>query len=170
MKEQLDQELICHLTENRALPKLVILGIGNEVNGDDAAGVLIVRKIKKKLPTIAQVRLIEGSIAPENYSKKIREFDPDWIWLIDAAHTGAIPGAVKFIPLENIAEIGANTHRLSPNLLLYYLHLQFDFKALMIGVQPENIQSFSSISARVRKSINNTSEFLLHWIKSTYKI
>ncbi len=170
LKEQLDQALTSHLAKNKSLPKIVIVGIGNELNGDDGSGVFVVRKLIKNLHINDNLLLIEGSIAPENYSGVIRKFDPDWIWLIDAASIDDEPGTVQLIDLDLVDEIGANTHRLAPTLLLSYLSMEINFKAFLIGINPETIEPFSKVSDSVQKSIKNTSKFLLRWLLNTYNI
>lgn len=167
LNAQLDQALTNHLAKNKQTPRLTILGIGNELNGDDAAGILIVRNLKNKL-TIDKIQLIEGSIAPENYSAVIRKFMPDWIWLIDAAAFGEQPGNVQLFESSQIQSVGANTHRLSPDLLISFLQIDSNAKGFLIGIEPNMVDPFSEISPVVKNSIRETSKFLLHWLKNTY--
>ena len=170
MNEQLNQALTNHIANKSELPRLTILGIGNELNGDDAAGVLIVRYIKQKLPKFDQIQLIEGSIAPENYSSVIRKFNPDWIWLIDVANFGEYPGCIRLFDPSRIETMSADTHRLSPDLLISYLQLDTNAKAFLIGIQPEVVDPFSEISPAVKKPIQETTKFLLRWLQNTYNI
>ncbi len=170
LNEQLNQALTNHLANKSLLPRLTILGIGNELNGDDGAGVLIVRYLKKKLPKFDQIQLIEGSIAPENYSSVIRKFNPDWIWIIDAAVFGENPGCVQLFDPSRIETLATNTHRLSPNLLVSFLQLDTNAEAFLIGIQPEVVDPFSEISPAVKRSIQETSKFLLRWLQNTYNI
>jgi len=170
LNEQLNLVLTNHLANNLDLPRLTILGIGNELNGDDAAGVLIVRNLTKKLPKFDKIQCIEGSIAPENYSSVIRKFNPDWIWLIDAAVFGENPGCVQLFDSSRIKTNAADTHRLSPDLLISFLQLDTNAKAFLIGIQPEVVDPFSEISPAVKKSIQETTKFLLRWLQNTYNI
>lgn len=170
MSEQLDQAKTNHLAKNNSLPKIAIIGIGNELNGDDAAGVLIVRKIKNNLPENRQILIVEGSTAPENHTGVIRNFKPDWIWLFDAADLGDKPGSVQLIDLEKVQSIGADTHRLAPTLLLSFLSLEMEFKAFLFGINPESVEPFTEVSDTIEKSIENTSKFFLLWLKNTYNI
>jgi hydrogenase 3 maturation protease len=170
LNKQLNQALTNHLASNDQLPRLTILGIGNELNGDDAAGVLVVRTLKKKLLKFDQIQLIEGSIAPENFSGIIRNFYPDWIWLIDVAALGELPGQVQLFDSSMIETVGANTHRLSPHLLITFLQIDSNVKGFLIGIEPAVIDPFSEISPVVYKSIQETSKFLLRWLVKTYNI
>ncbi len=146
------------------------MGIGNELNGDDAAGILIVRNLKNKLPKCDQIQLIEGSIAPENYSGVIRRFNPDWIWLIDAAAFGERPGNVQLFDSSMIKTVAANTHRLSPDLLISFLQIDSTALGFLLGIEPAVIDPFSEISPAIKKSVRDTSKFLLRWLQKTYNI
>jgi len=149
---------------------LTILGIGNELNGDDGVGVLIVRHLKKRLSKFDQIQLIEGSIAPENYSSVIRKFNPDWIWLIDAAVIGKNPGDVQLFDPSSIETVVANTHRMSPRFLISFLQIDTNAVAFLIGIQPEVVDPFSEISPAVKRSIQETTKLLLRWLQITYNI
>jgi hydrogenase 3 maturation protease len=168
LSEQLNQELTNHLAKNKHIPRLVILGIGNEMNGDDAAGVLVVRKLKKLLPKNDQLFLIEASIAPENYTSLIKKLKPDWIWIIDAADVGIEPGGFQLVEISTIDEIGANTHRISLSLLISYLHSELKTEISVFGIQPVSIDPFTDLSRPVKNTIQQISKILLLWLKNTY--
>jgi hydrogenase 3 maturation protease len=170
LKEQLDQALTSHLAKNNTLPNLAIIGIGNELNGDDAAGVLIVRHLNKSIINSDKLLLIEASIAPENFTGVIRKFKPDWVWIFDAAGLNLKPGAFQLINLGDVESIGADTHRLPPTLFLNYLQLENDFHPFLFGIQPESVEPFSELSPPVKNTIKETSKFLLQWLQNTYNI
>ncbi|HSM23768.1 MAG TPA: hydrogenase maturation protease, partial [Anaerolineaceae bacterium] len=159
MSEQLDQALKSHLAKNKLLPKLVILGIGNEINGDDAAGVLIVQTLKKAISNSDQVILIDASIAPENFTGEIRDFCPDWIWIFDAAGLDRHPGTLQLIDLDSVASQGANTHRIAPTMFLSYLQLELNFQTFFFGIQPNSVDPFSEVSLPVKRTIQITTNY-----------
>ena len=159
-----------HLAKTGEPPRLSIVGIGNELNGDDAAGVLILRILKRRLPVDKRIQLLEGSIAPENYASTISRFSPDWLWLVDAADFRENPGSLKLIDLDRI-EIGVpSTHSLSPDLLFSIFNLNTQVKIFFFGIQPESVESFTEPSGVIHKTIRNTANFLLHWTKFAYNI
>lgn len=170
LSEQLDQALKSHLAKNDCLPKLVILGIGNELNGDDAAGVILIQKLKKAISNSDQVKLIEASIAPENFTGVIRDYCPDWLWIFDAAEMCQKSGTLQLIDLDQLDSIGANTHRISPTMFLSYLQLELDFKTFFFGIQPISVEPFSDVSSPVKRTIQTTAIFLLQWLRNTYNI
>jgi len=63
---------------------VVILGIGNQLRGDDFAGSLVARKLGQELKK-NYVTVFDGGIVPENFTGMIKREDPSHIILIDAA-------------------------------------------------------------------------------------
>ena len=71
--------------------RVAILGVGNESNGDDGAGVRVVRELAARMPATPGVLLIDAGTAPENFTGPLRRFRPELVIEIDAAHLGAAP-------------------------------------------------------------------------------
>lgn len=131
--------------------KVAIVGVGSDMRGDDAAGVEVVRRLKRVL-TSRRVMLIEGGVAPENFTSKIVRFKPSHVVFIDAADIGVEPGGVNLIEPEKI--IGsAFTHRLPLSILSDYLRAKTGAKVLLVGIQPENVTFCNKISKRVDSAI-----------------
>jgi hydrogenase 3 maturation protease len=65
--------------------RIAVVGIGNELNGDDAAGILAARKLSKKYcPQKVDENsphpvfiVIEAGLAPEAFTGPLRRFRPD---------------------------------------------------------------------------------------------
>lgn len=131
--------------------RVVIVGVGSELRGDDAAGLEVVRRLKRIL-TSRRVMLVEGGAAPENFTTKIKRFNPTHIVFIDAADIGGEPGSVTLIAPERIVG-SAFTHRLPLSFLADYLKTQINARILVIGIQPENLKFSDKISQRVERAI-----------------
>lgn len=162
----LNQALTNHLATNNFVPKITIVGIGNELNGDDGAGVLIARKIKKALSFSENLLIVEGSIAPENFSAPVRRFKPDWIWLIDAADLKHNPGYIEIITLEEIDGVTVFAHGLPLSIFGKYIQSETGASVIIFGIQPENLEPFTQISKVIGKSIDLISEELISWLKN----
>jgi len=162
----LDQALTNHHVTNSFVPKIAIVGIGNELNGDDGAGVLVARKIKPALSFSEKLSIVEGSIAPENFSAPIRRFKPDWIWLFDAADLCRQPGHIEIITLEEINGVTVFAHGLPLSIFGKYLQSETGASVIIFGIQPENLEPFTKISEVVGKSIDRLSEELISWLKN----
>jgi hydrogenase 3 maturation protease len=96
--------------------------------------------------------LVEGGAAPENFTTKIKRFNPTHIVFIDAADIGGEPGSVTLIAPERIVG-SAFTHRLPLSFLADYLKTQINARILVIGIQPENLKFSDKISQRVERAI-----------------
>ncbi|MBN2303967.1 MAG: hydrogenase 3 maturation endopeptidase HyCI, partial [Anaerolineae bacterium] len=79
-------------TQNNPQPRVALVGIGHELNGDDAAGLAVVRALLPLAEGRDRVSLIDAGPAPENCTGPLRAFAPDLVLLIDAAQMGEEPG------------------------------------------------------------------------------
>ncbi len=109
----------------------ILMGIGNELNGDDAIGVLIARELKKRLK---DWKIIDAGIMPENYISKIEKLNPDLLVMVDAIEDeGLSPGDVKIVEPSSIGKLILSTHSIPLSVLYGYLS-QFIPKIIIIGI------------------------------------
>jgi hydrogenase maturation protease len=71
----------------------IVIGVGNELRGDDAAGLVVVRLLQRKLPAGVQAAACEGEpvsllAAWEGHERAI---------VVDATESGAEPGTIRRI-------------------------------------------------------------------------
>ena len=107
-----------------ALPPLLarrwlLVGIGNDLRGDDGFGPLLARRlIARSLPAI------DAGMAPENVTGPILRAAPEVLILADATDLGAAVGTVRLLAATDLAEGGTSTHDPSLTMLLAYLEAQ----------------------------------------------
>ena len=89
--EKLFEELCDWL---RGFEKLVVMGIGNPLRGDDFVGVEVARRLRK-LVSRESVIIFECETVPENFLGKVEEAKPSHVLLVDAAAIGLEAGGVK---------------------------------------------------------------------------
>jgi len=135
----------------------IVLGIGNRLGGDDAAGTLVVdmltqRQHKTKTLYSREITIIDAGTAPESYTSVIRQRRPDLLILVDAADMGLPPGALRTIPPEKISVLSFSTHHMPLSMFISYVE-EFCGEVLLIGVQPERTEMGERISKAVRKSM-----------------
>lgn len=147
--------------------KLVILGIGNPLKGDDALGLKILRRLRGKVPR--NVKVIEGGIAPENFIGKIRRLRPSHVLLIDAALFGGKPGETKMISIENIPSVTISTHLMPLYMVAGLIKEETDAKILLLGIQPKNLNLGEEISQEIKESIEETAEIIIEAINRAEK-
>lgn len=141
------------------MSRVVIVGIGSEFRGDDAAGVLVARNLKKSVKS-PNVLIIEAGVAPENFTSEIRKFKPSHVILVDAADFEAEPGT--FIFTDSSAAIGQSisTHKLPLSFLSDYLRNQTSAKVLLIGIQPAGAGLSNEMCKKVEDAVDEVTEVL----------
>jgi hydrogenase 3 maturation protease len=133
--------------------RLVVLGIGNELDGDDAAGVLVVRSLQVISAGLDNLLPVEGGIAPENFTGKIRRFEPDVVLMVDAADFGAAPGSVRQLDLEEMDGFSASTHTLPPSVLANFLTVEMGCAVLFLGIQAGTLEFDRPVTPLVGKGV-----------------
>jgi len=129
--------------------KVVIVGIGNFLRGDDGFGPKLIEKIKNS----AQVVCLDAGTAPENYTGKIIKENPDTILIVDAVHLDLSPGEYDILKPSEIVKSGFTTHDISPRMFLEYLEKETNANIYFLGVQPENVSFGNEMSENVKKTL-----------------
>jgi len=122
---------------------VVVVGIGHDLRGDDAAGVLAARRLQgytigadvgatHMLPLLA----IDAGPAPENVTGAVRRFAPDLVLLVDAADLGEPPGTVRWLDWRETSGLSASTHALPLYVLAGYLVSELGCAVALLGIQP----------------------------------
>ena len=142
--------------------KIVIIGIGNIIRGDDGFGPLLIEKIKDE----AKVICLDGGTAPENYLGKIAKEDPDTLLIVDAVHLGKKPGEYEILRREDIVKCGFTTHDISPVMFIEYLTKETKASIYMLGVQPLSIELGSEISKKLGVALDEVSGKILEVVNA----
>jgi len=143
----------------------IVLGIGNRLGGDDAAGTCVVDMLNRGrhranalLPP--EIMAIDAGTAPESYTSVIRQHRPDLLILIDAADMGLPPGVLRVITREKISILSFSTHNIPLSTFISYVE-EFCGEILLVGVQPERTEIGNGLSKAVRKSVKKLAETIL---------
>jgi len=138
--------------------RVVILGIGNELRNDDAAGLKIVENLKKKLPE--RIKIINCGQVPENFSRQIIDFNPKYIIIIDIVDFNGKPGEINNINTDNIQGFSFSTHNYDLSLFIKYISFFSKAKFKIIGIQPKSIEFGTKISSEVQEAIEKLTKYL----------
>jgi hydrogenase 3 maturation protease len=134
-------------------PRVAVVGIGNELNGDDGVGVLVARNLKSALserPDLSKrVKVIEAHTAPESFTGPLRRFAPDLVILVDAAYLEKEPGADEWIDWQNTEGCSACTHGLPPTLFAKFLMAELGCRVRLVGIQPVHLDFDRPMSVEV---------------------
>lgn len=137
--------------------RIVILGIGNNTRGDDAAGIRTIQKLEDKLDS-ENLLLINCVNTPEKFTSKVKKFEPDKVLLIDSIDSGSETGTITLAKSSDVSSYSVSTHRLPLSKLMDYLEKETGGKIRLLGIQVENIGRSTEISQDVKESIDEIVE------------
>src|SRR5512133_1670930 len=149
--------------------RVAVMGIGNELNGDDAAGVLAARILKQQqeergsLPRSSALLVIEAGPAPESFTGKVRRFAADVVLLIDAAELGDPPGTVHAFDWSAAQGLSASTHTLPPSMLAEFLSRELNCPVALIGIQPKSLELDAGLSDEAAQAAQRVAADIGAW-------
>ena len=155
--------LLHQLTNNRAKPaRIAVLGVGNPLRSDDAAGALVARALSECecARDTEHLLVIEAGQAPENSTGELRRFAPDLVLIIDAADMGEETGTIQWVPAEDIDGMSASTHSLPLSMLARYLTLELNCTVTLLGIQPSSNEVEERVSPEVLQAVQEVVEEL----------
>lgn len=136
--------------------RLVVVGVGSDLRGDDAAGVEVARRLADVESD--RLRVVEGGTAPENYTSVVKAFEPDHVLLIDAVEFGGEPGETKPVDPAALAQTSFSSHAYPLTLLTDYLERETGATISLIGIQPAAVDQSEGISSAVEAAIDRLVE------------
>lgn len=140
--------------------RVAVLGIGNELRGDDAAGLRVAEKLQQELESSSVLIVPAGSV-PENFSLDVKDFGPDHIILIDSVDLGNDPGSVFKIDPSDISNPSLSTHSISLEKIIGYWKDNTNANIIFLGIQPKRLGFDSGFSEEVENSVEKIFEYLL---------
>jgi hydrogenase 3 maturation protease len=151
--------------------KIVILGVGNRMRGDDAIGSIIAEEILRLAQNDRQFMChSEGAEATEESHKliiydteKVVGLKPDRLIFIDACNFGGQAGEYKLFEDEEIKEIAyglLSTHTLPLVLTIELIKKQHNCKVALLGIQPKSFTMGSDLSSELIGVKDNIIQFI----------
>lgn len=157
--------------------RIAVVGIGNEFNGDDAAGVLAVKMLRRKLAQIMghgsradeiespvfrseKVVLVEAATAPENFTGFLRREQPVHILFLDAAWLESPPGTIAVMNARVAGGMGASTHLQPLATLASFLEREIACDVTLVGIQPQSLDFDVPVSPAVKWACRSLAVFL----------
>lgn len=126
--------------------KNVLMGIGNELKGDDGIGNIIARQFKHR-----DWKSLACETTPENFAAIVKRERPEILVIVDAAEMGLPAGEFRLLPKQKLNSVAFGTHAMPLHFLVSHLK-KYAGKILFIAVQPGKMQFGEKISADVKKS------------------
>jgi hydrogenase 3 maturation protease len=125
--------------------RVTVVGIGNPLRGDDAAGCLVARGLRPA----PGLEAIEAEEVPENHLGAVAASRPDTIVLVDAVDLGAAPGSLALVETRDLARYTPTTHRVPLDLLATWLARETGAEVLLVALQPRQTTLGEPVSAEV---------------------
>jgi len=138
--------------------KIAVLGIGSDLRGDDAAGMLATEKLAKLISKKrnSRIKVFLGSTAPENLTGEIKKFKPEHVIMIDAIEIKEKPGTILVLdPHEVGAGVSFSTHKLPAKILADYFSHFTKCAVTIIGIQPGSLDFGRKVSKDVASAANS---------------
>ena len=141
--------------------KVLLLGVGNRLRGDDGVGSYLVRRLKNKV----NIPLIDAGDVPENYIGPIESSGANLVLIVDAADFGANPGDIALIELEQLKNFSVSTHTADLSLLFKVIPKEKRPDAVLVAIQPGSTATGLGLSDAVRDSLDGVENLLLQLLK-----
>ncbi|MFW5898315.1 MAG: hydrogenase maturation peptidase HycI [Candidatus Saliniplasma sp.] len=136
------------------MARKLIMGVGNDIRGDDAVGELVAREFEKP-----GWETVDCGSVPENHIIMVEEGEYDLVLIIDAASMGLEPGEIRIVPREYLGVFTMSTHALPLSLVMDYLEDKVE-KVVLIGIQPEDMSLKEGITEKVEDAKNRLLDIL----------
>ena len=152
------------LLAKKSNPNVVILGIGNEVKGDDFAGSLAAKSIQASLPQHTEsfsVSVFDCGPVPENFTGVIRKISPDYILIIDAGDFGEDAGEIGFFSWKKAEGSEISTHALPLSLLSGFLATELGCEIGLLLIQPQNLSYLDPVHPLISEAVNKISSEII---------
>lgn len=129
--------------------RIVVLGVGNALKGDDAVGPAVAEALREVFPD----RVFDGGQAPENFAAPVRRAHPDTILLVDAADFGGEPGEVRVASPEDVSGLMMGTH--APPLSVFMSILKEDTGAdvYLVAIQTASTKLGDTMCSDVLRAV-----------------
>jgi len=128
---------------------VVVVGVGNPLRGDDAAGSMTARRIE----ALSGVCVIDAQEVPENYLATVVNRRPDTVVLIDCVDIDSAPGSIALLDGDQMAGYCPTTHRVPISLLMSVLEHATRARVFAIGIQPERTEFLKPMTDAVETSV-----------------
>jgi hydrogenase 3 maturation protease len=136
--------------------RTVVLGVGNVLKGDDAAGPLVCESLQGRV----SAKVIDAGTVPENFIRPVIRARPEHLLIVDAVDSGDVPGTVRVFTSDEVGAFAFSTHALSFHLFAGIIQQEASLDVHVLGIQPAHTTLGEVVSAEVRESIDVVAETL----------
>lgn len=136
------------------MPDKLILGVGNDIRGDDAVGELVAREFDSE-----GWETVDCGSVPENHITLIEEDEYDLVVIIDAADMGLEPGEIRIVPKEHLGVFTMSTHALPLSTVMDFLDRKVN-DVYLVGIQPKDMSLKEGMTDELQEAKDRMIELL----------
>jgi len=137
--------------------RILLLGVGNRLRGDDAAGPILIDRLQGKV----NISLLDAGDVPENYLGPIEGSGAEFVLVLDAVEMGRNVGDIAIFELEQVQNMSVSTHTANLGLLFKAIPPERRPQVIMLGIQPGNIELGQTLSESMHSTIERLEEMLM---------
>jgi hydrogenase 3 maturation protease len=120
--------------------KPALVGVGQELRGDDIAGLLVIRELQSRGARANAPLFIEAGPLPESATGPLRRYAADGVLFIDSADMGAAPGTIAWLSPKDLTGVSALSHALPLTVLFQLLEHELGCETAILGIQPAQME------------------------------
>jgi len=140
---------LARVLADRLKGSVVLVGVGNPLRGDDAAGCELARRLEGRSGAL----VVNAEDIPESHLVRIATARPDTVLFVDSVDLGTAPGSVAVLEEKQMAGYCPSTHRVPLRLLMECLRRDTGADVFLVAVQPGQIGLGEPMSDEVTASI-----------------
>ena len=140
--------------------RIFILGIGNELRGDDYVGSYIALNLRSR----GIKNVVDADLSPESFLEVAVRTKPDVVVFIDAIEASLKPGTIVFASMEDVERsevIFPTTHKPSYSMLYRYLKFRLPkAEQYLLGIQVADISFGKNMTETIKHVADRLIDFL----------
>ena len=137
--------------------RILLLGVGNRLRGDDAVGPLLVERLQGQV----DIPLLDAGDVPENYLGPIEDSGAEVVLVVDAVEMGTNAGNTAIFDIEQVQNMSVSTHTANLGLLFKVIPPESRPQVIMLGIQPGNMMFGQGLTVSVHKTLESLAEMLM---------
>ena len=137
--------------------RILLIGVGNRLRGDDAVGPLLVERLQGQV----DIPLLDAGDVPENYLGPIEEFGAEVILVVDATDFGGNAGDAAIFDIGQLQSKSVSTHTANLGLLFKVISPEKRPQVIVLGIQPGNMELGQGLTMLVHKTLEGLAEMLM---------
>lgn len=138
--------------------KVVLVGLGNWLLGDDAAGCLVARALRG----IPGLDAILAEDIPESYLSAVIQGEPDCVVLVDAIDMAAPAGSVALLEPSDLSLYQPSTHRVPLRLIADFIRRDRAADIVVLAIQPHRLDMETRVSPEVAAAAQLLADMIRH--------